>query len=129
MERRAGTDYRGEGQRTKSNADDLQSHGEVYLERMENEVIDLEKVKKGLRCCMNSTVEDPFHMCQECPYNEVSVAVQDCRALLSAEALQVLNNQPEIVRCKYCKHLNDCVVFDSKWGIGLDWYCADGERR
>ena len=54
---------------------------------------DREKVMQGLRCCMNSTVEDPFHMCQECPYNEVSVAVQDCRALLSAEALEMLEDK------------------------------------
>ena len=54
---------------------------------------DREKVMQGLRCCMNSTVEDPFHMCQECPYNKVSVVAQDCRALLFAEALELLKRK------------------------------------
>jgi len=99
---------------------------------------DREKVTKGLRCCMNSTVEDPFHMCQECPYNEVSVAVQDCRALLSAEALELLNNQQEVIRCKDCMHYEDyrnknrcmnrkCIFFG--YPHNAEFYCAFGVRK
>lgn len=47
----------------------------------------LEKVKKGLKCCMANTPDDPFQKCEECPYNEISIAVEDCRAVLSREAL------------------------------------------
>lgn len=54
-------------------------------------VIDLEKVRKGLECCMACTSDDPFARCEECPYNNVSIAVQNCRAVLSMEALEILN--------------------------------------
>ena len=50
----------------------------------------LEKVKKGLKCCMANTPDDPFQKCDECPYNEISIAVEDCRAVLSREALEVI---------------------------------------
>lgn len=51
---------------------------------------DIEKVKYGLECCMACTSDDPFSRCEECPYNDVSIAVQDCRAVLSMEALEVI---------------------------------------
>ena len=50
----------------------------------------LEKVKKGLKCCMANTPDDPFQKCEECPYNEISIAVEDCRAVLSRESLEVI---------------------------------------
>lgn len=49
-----------------------------------------EKVIKGNVCCMASTGEDPFHSCDECPYNNVSVVMQDCRSVLCRETLEVL---------------------------------------
>ena len=54
----------------------------------------IEKVRKGLECCMACTSDDPFARCEECPYNEVSIAVQDCRAVLSMEALEILKKMP-----------------------------------
>ena len=49
---------------------------------------------------------------------------------------ELLKKQPEIVRCKYCKHREpedhkcDC-GHDIMWQLPRadDWFCADGERR
>lgn len=54
---------------------------------------DLEKVKKGLECCEKSmSDEDPFARCRECPYNDESIFTDDCRAVLSKDALEVIEN-------------------------------------
>jgi len=41
--------------------------------------------------------------------------------------------QPEIIRCKDCKHIRHCGPSKAMCQDGkiheLDWYCADGERR
>ena len=52
---------------------------------------------------------------------------------LAKKILVLLQEQPEIVRCKDCKHgaqvgmlpLITCGGVDH----GLDWFCADGRRR
>ena len=49
-----------------------------------------EKVMKGQTCCMKSTGEDPFCGCSECPYDKISISVQDCRSVLCKETLEVL---------------------------------------
>ena len=56
-------------------------------------MIDMEKIKKGLECCKASTNDDPFRGCSECPYNYISISVQECRAVLSADALAMLKEQ------------------------------------
>ena len=56
-------------------------------------MIDREKVKKGLECCKASMNDDPFQRCSECPYNGISISVQECRAVLSADALDLLKEQ------------------------------------
>ena len=56
-------------------------------------MIDMEKIKKGLECCKASTNDDPFRGCSECPYNDISISVQECRAVLSADALAMLKEQ------------------------------------
>ena len=56
-------------------------------------MIDREKVKKGLECCKASMNDDPFQRCSECPYNDISISVQECRAVLSADALELLKEQ------------------------------------
>ncbi len=61
---------------------------------------------------------------------------------LIADAVALLKEQPEIVRCKDCKHLFDgehefncCDVLMDKarWittlNVDPDWYCADGEAK
>ena len=93
-------------------------------------MIDTKKVMKGLECCTECTNDDPFQRCDECPYNDISISVQDCRAVLSAEALelikehtietqvqynqgfhdgynQAMSEMPEIVRCKDCKYQSE----------------------
>lgn len=41
--------------------------------------------------------------------------------------------QPQIVRCKDCKHWDadehDCNIKIGWFACGADWFCADGERR
>ena len=64
-----------------------------------------EKVKKGLECCKASTNDDPFQGCSECPYNDISISVQDCRAVLSADALELLKEQ-KAVKPKYNARTN-----------------------
>ena len=59
-------------------------------------MIDREKVKKGLECCKARTDEDPFPGCSECPYNYISISVQDCRSVLSADALELLKEQEAV---------------------------------
>jgi len=53
---------------------------------------DIEKVKKGLACCQISMgEEDPYSKCvHECPYHDESIYVEDCRAVLCREALEVI---------------------------------------
>ena len=52
---------------------------------------DLEKVKTGLQCCQVSMGdEEPFAKCSVCPFNTDGIAVEDCRAVLSREALAVI---------------------------------------
>ena len=59
-------------------------------------MIDRKKVKKGLECCKASTNDDPFQGCSECPYNDISISVQDCRAVLSADALELLKEHDPV---------------------------------
>ena len=58
-------------------------------------MVDIEKVKKDLECCKECTEEDPFQRCGDCPYNEESIFIQDCRAVLSADALELLTRLTE----------------------------------
>jgi len=51
---------------------------------------DIEKVIKGFECCKACTNEEPFAKCDDCPYNEVSVSVQECRGVLSSDVLELL---------------------------------------
>lgn len=73
-------------------------------------MIDREKVKKGLECCKASTSDDPFRQCSECPYNDISISVQECRAVLSADALELLKEQ-EAEWIEY----PECLVYDGAY--------------
>lgn len=102
---------------------------------------DREKVIKGLECCCAMSGND----CRKCPYGN------ECRDTdlpygmphLAADALALLKEQPEIVRCKDCKYAyltsdGECKYCDlekddngslvERWR-SWDWFCADGERR
>lgn len=47
------------------------------------------------------------------------------------DILELLKEQPEIVRCKDCKHFDglDCRVNDIVNIMNTDWFCADGECK
>ena len=51
---------------------------------------DLAKVLKGLECCRDSMTDNPYGRCGECPYNEVSLSVQECRSVLCKDALEAI---------------------------------------
>lgn len=52
---------------------------------------DREKVITALQCCQVSMGDDdPFGKCKDCPYNDESIYVEECRAVLSRDALEVI---------------------------------------
>ena len=92
--------------------------------------MDREKVIKGLwHCTSHDDGRDKFGSvgkCGGCPYYG-----HDCTDRMKKDALAMLNEQPQIVRCKDCKH-NDgarCENLDLWVEHDMDWFCADGEKR
>jgi len=65
--------------------------------------------------------------------NELQMPRDDYKGIMSYidDALALLKEQPQIVRCKDCKH-NDgarCENFDIWVENDMEWFCAEGERR
>ena len=94
---------------------------------------DREKVIKGIRKCLS------HKPCSEndCPY-ENECAVEHLNDPLIRDALALLKDQPQIVRCKDCKFgfSEYGYVFCTKPHVEKgsanhkpDWLCADGERK
>ena len=87
-------------------------------------MIDREKVVKALENCVRNGV------CINCEYEE-HVA---CKTCLMADALAMLKEQSQIVRCKDCKW-HDNADISSKWlpcismKTNPNWFCADGVKR
>ena len=54
-------------------------------------MVDVEKVKRGLECCQVDENDD-LENCFKCPYNEISMIVQECRTQLSKDALEVIEH-------------------------------------
>lgn len=105
-------------------------------------MVDREKVIKGLHQHCECSL---FDRCGECPYYEFSDEQFSCRDRLLEDVLFLLKEQPQIVRCKDCKH-GGCrttytdgrlaKVVCKKHGtkrneiwMDADWFCADGERK
>lgn len=69
--------------------------------------------------------------CKNC-FNIACENGQGCDTLQltsTDELMRLLYNikdQPEIVRCKDCKHRLECDYWIEN---GDDWFCADGERK
>ena len=93
--------------------------------------MDREKVIKGLELC-----EWIMFCPDDCPYMNDKV----CWKNLHADALALLKEQPEIIRCKDCKHwisgrIDDkdnfipprCTLFNEPQTA--DWFCPSGERK
>ena len=102
---------------------------------------DVEKVIKGLeelRENMQSRNQGDFVKICDDAIELLKVQERIIKALESdcKETLDVLSEQPEIVRCKDCKHFGR-YYGDSKKGVceklniigrPEEWFCADGER-
>lgn len=56
--------------------------------------MDLDKVLKGLRCCQVDSDGD-LEQCNQCPYNSISIVVQECRTELCKDALDVISELRE----------------------------------
>ncbi len=91
----------------------------------------IEEVIKGLEFCARPGLKGCLYETDECPYIN-----NGCRLQMEADALVLLKDQQEIVKCKDCKHRDpedkkcDC-GHAIQWQLPrLDnWYCADGERK
>jgi len=64
--------------------------------------------------------------------NDLQMQIEELEERLAI----VLEGQPEIVRCKDCKHRFNSCCYNKKsnrinFGVYVadDWFCADGERR
>ena len=82
---------------------------------------DIEKVVKALENCKEGG------SCDGCQYD---TNTSRCIFRLHEDALALLKEQPQIVRCKDCKWNNGYTGCD-KYLLphGGDWFCADGEKR
>ena len=101
---------------------------------------DLEKVIKGLEKCKRCE-------CDDCTEKGASQAPWDCPVYddFVENAIALLKEQPDIVRCKDCKHGSVYITEDvcgkpliecnhPKLGDNIvihawDWFCADGKQR
>ena len=91
--------------------------------------MDREKVIKGLEhCTSHDDGRDKFGgvgKCVGCPYYG-----HDCTGRMKKDALALLKEQPEIVRCKDCKHRISCTIYlEAAEAENEDWFCASGERE
>ena len=97
-------------------------------------MVDREKVIKCIDICLQR-----FHCGEDCPYYD-NCGI-GCTEQLREDALALLKDQPEIVRCKDCKWYKEGYDINEKWfsrcngsvrtygHTNPDWFCADGERR
>ena len=100
---------------------------------------DREKVIKAIEDCA-------FHKndCVDCYYDGCVFEHGDCRRDMLADALSMLKEQPEIVRCKDCRWgersrngKGEEMIFCYNGDTGIedgylhepDWFCAEGERK
>jgi len=93
---------------------------------------DREKVIKGLECCMSES------LCYKCPY-KIGDECENGKYYYSKaieDAITLLKEQPEIIRCRDCKHGADTIIngeylFKTCGGVNHepDWFCADGEKK
>lgn len=86
---------------------------------------DGKKVRDGITFCLSR-----FHCGEDCPY--YNTGKTGCMELLQKDTLELLKDQPEVVRCKDCKYLNEdsgiCVI-GIMHGYKDTWFCAYGKRR
>lgn len=92
-------------------------------------MINIEKISIGLKCLKGEIVR-----CNTCPYSDKDgFGWYGCKKSCADDALTLLKEQLEIVKCKDCKHgepgeCGDGVDCDGVWH-DCDWFCADGVKR
>lgn len=88
---------------------------------------DRENVIKALEICS----QDVFgRMCINCTYE--SDYHRHCHEILMGDTLELLKDQPDIVRCKDCVNRHNpinCRMYSEGMDTPEGWFCADGERR
>ena len=65
--------------------------------------------------------------------NELNLQRDDYKDVMGYidDAIALLKEQPQIVRCKDCKFWHDsirCQMYSEGMETGGNWFCADGER-
>ena len=96
---------------------------------------DKEKVVNGLNALYDSMHKN---QCYACSYEFVETAKEFGTEIL-AEAIEFIERQPDIVRCKDCKHYDETqrgtpraekkrYVCDD-FNPPDDWFCADWEQK
>lgn len=83
------------------------------------------------RCVLNWLNE--VYVTPSRAFNEYT---EDELKMFAHDALVLLKEQLEVIRCKDCKHRFNGCCYDRKsdrinFGVYVadDWFCADGERR
>ena len=91
----------------------------------------LEKVIQGLNALYDSMHK---HQCYACSYEFIETA-NEFGTNIIADAIEILEEQPEVVRCKDCKWFHQafksegrCLKHDNDYHEP-NWFCADGERK
>ena len=104
---------------------------------------DREKVIKALECRKNAD-KRCGNPCEESGMCHYATAIRGLdgdiykpficdRERICADALAILKEQPEVVRCRECirRGTYDCPIYvggDEGKDSPDDWFCADGER-
>lgn len=81
----------------------------------------LDKVIKAFEWCRGDKPS-----CDGCPYD---IKNAKCLFLLHSDALELLEEQQQIVRCKDCKHRPLCEEKIGGKVADENWFCADGELK
>ena len=93
--------------------------------------MDRDTIIDGLRMTMDLCVFDPSTGEEIEPHllNDISRATYDaCKGAL--EILEQLPPaQPEIIRCKDCKHYKDGERTNTFWGVCESDFCSEGEKK
>lgn len=90
--------------------------------------MDMEKVTKGLE-----SLRDICNAKSNMSIGNGKIAWAGY-ANVAEDAIALLKEQPEIVRCKNCKHFEPDGIYTMCYmhnGLSqnADWFCADGERK
>lgn len=90
-------------------------------------VADLDETIKGLECCAERFPRNK--KCGECPYVSICYHDRACDELLD-DALELLKEQPKIVRCKECKRRTESGFCREHWHpVSDEQFCEKGTSK